>query len=216
MALKKRIIAKLLVENGVLVKYQHFTENRRVAGNPVSTARVLADQSIDEFIICDLGRIDPALTAAVSAETMTPITAAGSIHTMEHVDALIREGGCDKVVVKDWTLAQSVGEKYGKQAVVGVLDYTGECHHGLPDFYGEVLLTSIDRDGTYRGFDLDALRGPWNVPVILCGGCGKLDHAKQAFIAGADGVAMSTCLFFSDKSPIKFRSYLKSEGVPVR
>jgi cyclase len=63
---------------------------------------------------------------------------------------------------------------------------------------------------------LDVLKQRWDVPVIIAGGCGKLDHALQAFNAGADAVAISSMFFFSDKSPIKLRSWLVSEGATVR
>lgn len=218
--LRKRLIAKLLVENGTLVKYTRFTENRRIVGDPVATAKTLADQVVDEFIVCDLGTVDPKLVAAMVMTTMTPVTAAGGIHTMDHVDALIREGGADKVVIKDWALAYDVANKYGAQAVVYPIDYedirTPFHRYSPPDYCGEVLLTDITRDGTYRGLDLDALDRAWPVPVVLCGGCGKLSHVRDAFAAGADGVAISSMTAFTDKSFIKLRSWLVSEGANVR
>jgi imidazole glycerol-phosphate synthase subunit HisF len=100
--------------------------------------------------------------------------------------------------------------------VVWPIDYHTLCVEDVPDYAGEVLLTDIDRDGMGKGFDLDVLKRRWNVPVVIAGGCGKLDHVKQAFNAGADGVAISSMFFFSDKSPIKLRSWLVSEGATVR
>jgi cyclase len=78
------------------------------------------------------------------------------------------------------------------------------------------MLTDVDRDGMGTGFDLEVLKREWSVPVVLAGGCGKLDHVLQAFNAGADGVAISSMFIFSDKSPIKLRSWLVSEGCNVR
>ena len=78
------------------------------------------------------------------------------------------------------------------------------------------MLTDIDRDGMGTGFDLEVLKRQWDVPVVIAGGCGKLDHALQAFNAGANGVAISSMFFFTDKSPIKLRSWLVSEGALVR
>lgn len=214
--LKRRIIAKFLIEDGRLVKYKQFTQSRRLAGNAVSTARTYEDQRVDEMYFCDLGVIDPAMIRDVTADVFTPVTVAGSIHTLRQVDELIQNCGADKVVVKDFELGKAVAQKYGRQAVVWPIDYHTLCVEDVPQCAGEVLLTDIDRDGLGKGFDLNVLKRRWDVPVVIAGGCGKLDHAKQAFNAGADGIAISSMFFFSDKSPIKLRSWLVSEGATVR
>ena len=216
MGLKRRIIAKFLIEDGRLVKYKQFTNAKRLAGNPVTTARTYEDLCVDEMHFCDLGVIDPAMIRDVTANVFTPVTVAGSIHSMGQVDELIQDSGADKVVVKDPRLAEQVAQKYGQQAVVWPIDYHTLCVEDVPDYAGEVLLTDIDRDGMGKGFDLDVLKRRWNVPVVIAGGCGKLDHVKQALNAGANGVAISSMFFFSDKSPIKLRSWLVSEGATVR
>ena len=216
MGLKRRIIAKFLIEDGRLVKFKQFTNAKRLAGNVVSTARTYEDLCVDEMYFCDLGVIDPAMIRDVTANVFTPVTVAGSIHSMGQVDELIQDSGADKVVVKDPRLAEQVAQKYGQQAVVWPIDYHTLCVEDVPDYAGEVLLTDIDRDGMGKGFDLDVLKRQWNVPVVIAGGCGKLDHVKQAFAAGADGIAISSMFFFSDKSPIKLRSWLVSEGATVR
>lgn len=215
--LKQRIIAKILLENGQAVKYRKFTEGRRVAGNPVTTMRIMSDQNLDEFFICDLGVISPALVREMTAEVFTPVTVAGGIKTMDHVDALIKDSGADKVVITNEMFARQVAHKYGNQAVVWPVDYCGDaCFFEVPDCAGEIILTSVDRDGCGIGFEAAAARFPYTVPVILAGGCGKLAHVKEAFAAGADGVAISSMFFFSDKSPVKLRSWLVSEGANVR
>jgi len=216
MGLKRRIIAKFLIEDGKLVKYKQFTQARRTAGNAVSTARTYEDLRVDEMYFCDLGVIDPAMIRAVTADVFTPVTVAGSIHSMRQVDELIQDSGADKVVILHRALAEAVAQKYGQQAVVWPIDYHTKCVEDVPDCAGEVLLTDIDRDGMGKGFDLDVLKKRWDVPVIIAGGCGKLDHALQAFNAGADAVAISSMFFFTDKSPIKLRSWLASEGANVR
>ena len=216
MALAKRIIAKLLIEDGRLVKYKQFTNACRLAGNPVSTASTLEDQCVDEFYICGLGPIDPALVREMTKRIFTPVTVGGSLHTMEQVDELIKDCGTDRVVIKDPALGEAVANKYGQQAVAYPIDYHTKCVESVPDYAGEVMLTDIDRDGMGKGLDLDVLKRQWAVPVVLAGGCGKLDHVLQAFNAGADGVAISSMFIFSDKSPIKLRSWLVSEGCNVR
>ena len=214
--LSRRIIAKFLIENGKLVKYKQFTNAKRLAGNLMSTARTYEDQRVDEMYFCATGLIDPAMIRDVTANVFTPVTVAGSIYSMRQVDELIQDSGADKVVVKDIELGKAVSQKYGRQSVVWPIDYHTKCVDDVPDCAGEVLLTDIDRDGMGRGFDLDVLKRAWHVPVVIAGGCGKLNHALQAFNAGADGVAISSMFFFTDKSPIKLRSWLVSEGATVR
>lgn len=215
--LRRRIIAKLLVENGVLVKYRQFTEGRRIVGDPVSTARILEDQRVDEFYICDIGIIYPALVRAMTDALLTPVTVAGSIRTVDQAMHLIQECGADKVVVRDIQVAEQLARRLGAQSVVWSLDYCGDApYFDVPDCVGEVILTSVDRDGTGTGLDTAALRFPYRVPVVIAGGCGRLNHVKQAFDAGADGVAVASMFAFSDKSPVKLRSWLASEGCNVR
>lgn len=216
MALTKRIIAKLLIEDGRLVKYKQFTKARRLAGNPASTIRVLEDQKVDEFYLCGIGVIDPAVVREMARFVFTPVTVGGGIRTMSQVDELIRASGADRVVIKDPALARDVADKYGQQAVVLPIDYHTKCVEDVPDYAGEVMLTDIDRDGMGTGFDLEVLKRQWDVPVVLAGGCGKLDHVLQAFNAGANAVAISSMFIFSDKNPIKLRSWLVSEGCNVR
>ena len=216
MALKKRIIAKLLIAGEQLVKYKRFTESRRLAGNPMSTVSTLEDQCVDEFILCSLNTTDPDFIQKITENVFTPVTAAGGIHSLEQASVLIRNCGVDKIVTKSHELARKIADKFGNQAVVFAIDYNTHMVCSHPKEIGEVLLTDIDRDGMGKGFDLDVLKRRWDVPVVIAGGCGKLDHVKQAFANNADGVAISSMFFFSDKSPIKLRSWLVSEGCNVR
>lgn len=214
--LRKRLISKLLVENGQLVKYRQFTRDRRVVGNPVATARTLTDQVVDEFFVCDMGTISPELVHEMVINTMTPVTAAGGIHSYQHAADLIRHGGADKIVTKDLRVAEKVAGAFGRQSVVWPYDYREVFAPFVPDCAGEVVLTSILNDGMYCGLDLDALKREWEVPVVIAGGVGKLFHVKQGFDVGADGVCISSMWAFTDKSPVKVRSWLVSEGCNVR
>lgn len=220
MAVKRRIIAKLLLESDgettLAVKYKRFTHDRRIVGDPVSVMRTLEDQTLDEFNITFLSRADPALVARMTATVFVPITVAGSLHTVEAVERLMGEAGVERVVVRDNTVGEAVATRWGAQAAVYPWDYHGATPLvSVPDWAGEVLLTSIDRDGTGAGYDVDAVAG-YNVPVVVAGGCGKLRHVKEAFEAGASGAVVSSMFAFTDKSPIKLRSWLVSSGCNVR
>ena len=84
---------------------------------------------------------------------------------------------------------------------------------------GEVLLTSIDKDGTMEGYDLEMinrLSDALMVPLIASSGAGSLGDCKEAFEAGASAISISSMFFFTDQSPIKVRSFLSSQGIDVR
>lgn len=212
--LKQRLIAKILIEDGVAVKYKEFTRARRVVGDPVSTVRTLEDQRVDEFLFCFIGRYDADLVRRMSDAAFVPVTVAGGIRTVDDAKELIGECGVEKVVMKD---GAAVADKFGKQSVVWPCDYLGDAGFmGVPEWAGEMILTSVDRDGMGTGFETAALRYPYDVPVVISGGCGKLVHVKEAFEAGASGVAIASMFAFTDKSPVKLRSWLISNGANVR
>src|SRR5215210_7775309 len=84
---------------------------------------------------------------------------------------------------------------------------------------GEVLLTSMDRDGTGQGYDLpllEAVTGAIRIPVIASGGAGSLAHLAEALEAGAHGVLAATIFHFKDTSLSRARAYLRERGYPVR
>lgn len=217
MPLSQRLIAKLLIEDGVAVKYRRFTEDRRIVGDPVALMKTLEDQVLDEFNITFLGDVDPVLLARMTESAFCPVTVAGSIRTLDTVHRLIRECGVEKIVTRRDDLGWDVAAAYGAQAAVFPVDYTGALGGvAVPAWAGEVLLTSIDRDGTGAGFDLDSIRREYKVPVVVAGGCGKLVHVKEALEAGASGVCVSSMFAFSDKSPVKLRTWLVSQGCDVR
>ena len=84
---------------------------------------------------------------------------------------------------------------------------------------GEIVLCSIDRDGTMSGYDLEMIRRAGEllgVPLIASSGAGSLDDCIAAFDAGASAIAISSMFLFTDHSPIKLRSHLASRGLDVR
>ncbi len=218
MPLRQRIICKLLFEDGTLVKYRQFTRDKRIVGNPKSTLAVLTDQRLDEFCLTFLGDVDCELVRSITGSVFTPVSVAGGVRSRRVVDTLIRECCVDRVITRCHATGEYIAGHYGVQAAVWPVTYTGECgiRRYVPPWAGEVLLASIDRDGMMHGMDISALGLDWPVPVTLSGGVGKLVHVKEAFEAGASGVAVASMFAFSDKSPIKLRSWLVSEGANVR
>lgn len=218
MALKQRLIAKLLIDpSGTAVKYRQFTQSMCVVGDPVSLCNTLRDAILDEFHFCFLGDADPALVREMNRACMTASSVAGSIRTPEQVDTLIRQCGVDKVVTTVDEVGWYVARNYGVQAAVWPHTYGGDAAFpAVPEWAGEVLLTSVDRDGMMQGMDISALRFPWPVPVVLSGGAGKLSHVKDAFDAGADGVAIGAMFAFTSRTPVQLRAWLRTQGSNVR
>jgi cyclase len=85
---------------------------------------------------------------------------------------------------------------------------------------GEILLTSIDRDGTQSGLDLELTRRvveSVSVPVITSGGCGLASHFVAGFLqGGADAVSAGTYFCFKDENTMQVRSHIKNAGIPIR
>jgi len=182
----------------------------------------------------------------VAEQCFMPITVGGGIRTLEQVRTLFRVGA-DKIslntgAVRTPRLVADASKYYGSQSIVVSIDVkkNGDSYEvytenatkktGMkPCFWakeavrlgaGELLITSIDREGTMKGYDLklmSELTKKVNVPVIANGGCGKLHHLKEVFLnAEVQAVAVSSMFHFTDQSTIKARSYLKVEGIDVR
>jgi cyclase len=250
--LKKRLIPKFLLRDGRLVKYVQFFDNERMAGNPVTTAKVYNDYGVDELIVLDI--VPSAASRArvieiierMSEEVFMPFTVGGGVRTADDVAALLR-AGADKVSVNSEAVrrpefVREAAQIFGDQCITVSIDYKklGPRQNNVfidggrervpldpadwalrcQDLHcGEILLGSIDRDGTMDGYDLDMihqLAHRLTVPLIVSGGCGSLQHAIDALEAGASAVAISSMFLFTDHSPIKLRSHLASRGLNVR
>ena len=182
----------------------------------------------------------------VSEDVFMPLTAGGGVNTLEDVNKLL-SAGADKVsvniaAVEQVDFVKEAARHFGDQCIVVSVDYkevepgkfrvfTHGGHNAtdldpvewslrMQDSHcGEILLTSIDRDGTMEGYDLemiDRLSSILTVPLIASSGAGSLNDCKDAFDAGASAISISSMFFFTDQSPIKVRSFLASKGVDVR
>jgi cyclase len=182
----------------------------------------------------------------VSEEVFMPFTVGGGISKLEHIASLLRSGA-DKVSITSAAIdnpgfVRDAASRFGDQCIVVGLDYAQGADgrrrlytHGgtratdldpfefalrMQDSHaGEILLCSIDRDGTMSGYDLDLiheLSGRLEIPLIASSGCGTLAHCVEALNAGASAITISSMFLFSDHSPIKVRTYLASNGLPVR
>ena len=175
-----------------------------------------------------------------------PLTVGGGIRTVEDARALL-EGGADKVSVNTSAvltplLVSACADRFGSQAVVVAVDagrqddswkvYThgGRIRTELDAVAwareavqlgaGEILLTSMDRDGTRDGYDLELTRAvsrAVTVPVIASGGCGTLEHIVEAFRDGEADAALAASIFhYRTHSIAECKRYLKERNIHVR
>ena len=182
----------------------------------------------------------------VAEQVFIPFTVGGGIRTVDDFKAILREGA-DKVSVNSAAimnphLISEAAEKFGRQCVVVAIDAkkTPDGYHifkngGRVDMgidaiewamqadklgAGEILLTSMDCDGTKAGYDIELTRlisENVSIPVIASGGAGKLEHFYDALTDGKADAALAASLFhFKELEIRQVKQYLKDRGVPVR
>jgi cyclase len=195
----------------------------------------------------DQAPLDHESVADFSDECFVPLTVGGGISDIGHITKLLC-AGADKVSINtaafvDSALIEKAALRFGSQCIVASIDakvfapgqYTCFSHAGrvatgkdpvswakeLADRgAGEILITSIDRDGTMQGYDLALIErvvGAVNLPVIASGGAGNYEHMRQAVQdAGASAVAAASIFHFTEQTPAEAKKYLAAAGVPVR
>jgi cyclase len=235
MALAVRIIPTLLARGSKLVKGRRFSADR-VVGHVQQAARVHQARGVDELCILDVAATpegrgpDFAAIEALTVACFMPLTVGGGVRSVEDVEGLLR-AGADKVCVKTayWRRREFVSEcaeRWGSQAIVAALDVSGP----YPDVVavsadmakrgaGEILLTSIDREGTMEGYDIELIRTvakAVDIPVIAHGGCSGPKDMLEAINAGASAVAAGALFQFTDHTPRSCALWLSQHGVEVR
>lgn len=186
------------------------------------------------------------MVRAVAENVFIPFTVGGGIRTVDDFKAILREGA-DKISINSSAintpdLINKAADKFGSQCVVVAIDVkknksgiykvyknSGRIDTGLEAVSwaaecerrgaGEILLTSMDCDGTKAGFDLEITKKiskTVNIPIIASGGAGNKEHFLEAFNCGADA-ALAASLFHYKELEIKdLKKYLKEKGVLVR
>ncbi len=183
-----------------------------------------------------------------TAETVfMPLTVGGGVRTLEDIRKLL-ESGADKVsintaAVKDPSLVESAAVRFGSSTIVVAIDakrvsdnkwevyiHGGRTPTGIDAVEwakavedlgaGEILLTSMDRDGTKNGYDIPLTRAvseAVTIPVIASGGAGNKHHFYQAFAEGKADAALAASLFhFKQLTIAEVKEFLKEKGVPIR
>ncbi len=190
---------------------------------------------------------DHESVADFSEECFVPLTVGGGITNIEDVLHLLHSGA-DKVSINTAAYANpniidSVASRFGAQCIVASIDVRcfddgGYCcfsHSGSQDTgkdpvewakelvgrgAGEILLTSINRDGTMQGYDLELterVAKSVNVPVIASGGAGNYQHMIDVVLqAGASAVAAASIFHFTEQTPAGAKQAMKLAGIPIR
>lgn len=183
----------------------------------------------------------------VAEKVFIPFTVGGGIRTVEDFKAILREGA-DKVSVNSAAimnprLIADAADKFGSQCVVVAIDAKRRAGGGWNIYKnggridmgidavewamkaeslgaGEILLTSMDGDGTKAGYDLELTKqisDNVSVPVIASGGAGTMEHFYEAFTKGKADAALAASLFHFKELEIRdLKRYLREKGIPVR
>ena len=181
-----------------------------------------------------------------SKKCFVPLTVGGGIRSIEDISKLLK-CGADKVsintaAVKNPKIVMESSLKFGSQCIVVAIDAKKEANswkiftHGgrnktdidvikfakqMEEYgAGELLVTSMDRDGTQKGYDIDLMQKiseTVNIPVIASGGVGNLDHLAEGITKGKANAVLAASIFHYGKYSVKeAKEYLDSKGIPVR
>ncbi|MDH2433292.1 imidazole glycerol phosphate synthase subunit HisF [Pokkaliibacter sp. MBI-7] len=256
MALAKRIIPCLDVDNGRVVKGVQFLDIRD-AGDPVEVAKRYNEQGADEITFLDITASHQDrdtmvhVVEAIAGQVFIPLTVGGGIRTCDDIRRMLN-AGADKVsintaAVTNPDFVREASERFGAQCIVVAIDSKKVSQPGEPDRWevfthggrratgldviewakklvalgaGEILLTSMDADGTKNGFDLGVTRAVSEavpVPVIASGGVGNLDHLVDGVLQGkADAVLAASIFHFNEYSIPEAKQYMAAKGIEMR
>ncbi len=243
---KKRLIPCLDVKGGRVVKGINFVGLRDM-GEPVELATRYSELGADELVFLDItatlvGRGPMLELIERSADELTiPFTVGGGVTGVEDGRALLL-AGADKVAVNraafdDPSILMRLADEFGSQAVVCAIDARGGevvTHAGRTPRgrnavewaveaaacgAGEILLTSIDNDGTRSGYDLKLTRevaAAVSVPVIASGGAGEARHLAEAYEVGAEAALLASIVHERPERLPELKAELKELGWPIR
>lgn len=246
-SIPERVIPCLDVRDGRVVKGVNFV-NIRDAGDPVECAKRYEEEGADEIVILDISATDANRQTAldtvrrVADSLFIPLTVGGGIRTVEDFRAMLR-AGADRVAIntaalRNPQLIADCANEFGVQAVVlscdakdgrvmvrsgkeeGDIDAVEWCLRAEELGAGEILLTSVNRDGTGSGFDIKLLRAVTSVlkiGVIASGGAGRLEDFRDAIESGGARAVLAASLFHDRVLTVgDVKRYLSKEGIPVR
>ena len=190
---------------------------------------------------------DYALVDDFADDCFMPLTVGGGVRTLDQVGRLLAVGA-DKVAINTAAvetpdLINSIAKRYGAQCCVVSIDFR-RPNGGKPEVFtasgsratgldpaafakecasrgaGEILLTSVERDGNFEGYDVETTRAvaeAVGIPVIASGGCGNYDHMAEVLSKGkASAVAAASIFHFTEQTPLEAKKSLAAKGFRVR
>jgi cyclase len=251
MALAKRIIPCLDVDNGRVVKGVNFV-GIRDAGDPVEVARRYNLQGADEITFLDITATSDDretlvhVVEQVASEVFIPLTVGGGIRTLDDIRKMLN-AGADKVSINSAAVfrpefVQEASDHFGSQCIVVAIDAKRVDNHweifthggrkatGIDVVAwakkmqafgaGEILLTSMNGDGTKKGYDLALTRAvsdAVSIPVIASGGVGSLQDLADGIIqGGAEAVLAASIFHFGEYTVQQAKEHMQSQGIEVR
>jgi imidazole glycerol-phosphate synthase subunit HisF len=234
-----RVIPCLDVKDGRVVKGVNFV-SLRDAGDPVEQARAYDREGADEITFLDIGATHENrdtiydVVSRTAAEVFIPLTVGGGVRSVE--------ASINSAAVAEPALVSRAAEAFGSQAIVVAVDarrvaegrwevftHGGRKGTGIEAVgwarrmaeagAGELLVTSMDRDGTKSGFDLEllrAIRRQVRVPIIASGGVGTVQHFVEGAAAGASGLLAASVFHYGEFRIADAKAALAAAGLPVR
>jgi cyclase len=244
--LKLRVMPTLLYKDVGLVKGVGF-DSWRPVGSVMQAVKVYNLREVDELVFLDVSATqegrdpDYELIDDIADECFMPLTVGGGIRSAHHVEQLLKVGA-DKIAVNtaavdNPALISAIAGTFGSQCIVvsidvkdgGVIVESGTRPTGLHPMEharrveaagaGELLLTSVDRDGTMTGYDVEliaSISSAVTIPVIASGGAGSYGDMATAIDAGASAVAAASIFHFTEQTPIEAKRFLHDRGIPTR
>ena len=244
--LTKRIIPCLDIKNGKVVKGINFVGLREI-GDPVELAKIYEEQCADEIVFLDITasfeerEIIGELIGRAARELSIPLTVGGGIRSIDDFRRILARGA-DKVsvnsaAIENPELIGQAANELGVQCVVVAIDAKKRADHrggrenaglDLVDWAkkcerlgaGEILLTSMDKDGTKTGYDLEMLNDVCtavNIPVVASGGCGKISDIVEVFQNTRSDAALVASLFHYGEATVdEVKDELIKNNIPAR
>lgn len=240
--LKTRVIPCVLLKDGQLVKSINFNSFRTI-GHLKSTARIYNARNVDELIILNLDeKIDFESLEDIANECFMPLSIGGGIKNLEDIKKILNIGA-DKISINSIALQnpnfiKEAANTFGSSCIVCSIDVKKDkkefkvFNKKLLDINplelalkyeslgaGEILLTSIDKEGSSLGYDwelLEYFKGKLKIPLIINGGLSKPQDGVKAIQLGANALAGAYIFHFSQYTPNDIKNELLKNNISVR
>lgn len=226
----KRIIPILLVENQELIKTKQF-KNPCYIGDLINSIKIYNELQVDELCIFDKSAtrngINYEMIREFVDESFSPVSYGGGISNLDQIKKILRLG-IEKVILNssltNFDFVRKAISKYGSTTISACIDYNiisgdryfiSENGKNRSNFQalemlkivsdlgvGEIIIQSINRDGTYGGYDIEFLKQSTRVvtnPIVIAGGCKNLNDIQSVFEAGASGAACGSLFVYYTK-----------------